>query len=138
MASNLPIPIPPRTPTPPADDQYASTINSGISISRDSLSPLKASFPKGIMDAESRDHLSPTRSSFNLATSPEGAETPIQNGSSETTPAGPFNFDTAVMAKSPVIKSVSPVAIVSMLSGIFNVFYVAEHWTTSWPQVQTQ
>ena len=63
------------------------------------------------MDAESKDRLSPTKSSFNLATSPEDAETPIQNGSGESNPAGPFNFDTAVMAKSPVVKSVSAVAI---------------------------
>jgi hypothetical protein len=111
MASNLPLPIPPRTPTPPPDDQHTSTLNSGIPISRDSLSPLKASFSKGIMESESRGHLSPTKSSFNLATSPEDAETPIQNGSVETTPAGPFNFDTTVMAKSPVVKSVSAVAI---------------------------
>lgn len=106
MASNLPLPLPPRTPTPPADDEYASQINSGIPIDRNSLSPLKASFPKGIMDAESRDMLSPTNSSFNLATSPEDAETPIENGSGDMSSAGPFNFNTTVMAKSPVIKSV--------------------------------
>ena len=71
-------------------------------ISRDSLSPLKASFPKGVMDMESRDRLSPTKASFGLGTSP------VQNGSGDN-PAGPFNFDTAVMAKSPVVKSVSEV-----------------------------
>lgn len=111
MASNLPLPLPPRTPTPPADDEHAPQINSGILIDRNSLSPLKASFPKGIMNDESRDTLSPTKSSFNpsfnLATSPEYAETPIENGSGEPSPAEPFNFNTTVMAKSPVIKSVS-------------------------------
>lgn len=106
MASNLPLPLPPRTPTPPADDEHASQINSGIPIDRNSLSPLKASFTKGIMDAEIRNTLSPTKSSFNLATSPEDAETPIENGLGDTS-AGPFNFNTTVMAKSPVIKSVS-------------------------------
>lgn len=104
MASNIPLPLPPRTPTPLADEENASQINSGIPIDRDSLSPLKASFP---MDAEGRDIVSPAKSSFNLATSPEDAETPIENGSSDTSPAGPFNFNTTVMAKSPVIKSVS-------------------------------
>lgn len=59
------------------------------------------------MDSESRDTLSPTKSSFNLPTSPEDAETPIENGSGDTSPAGPFNFNTTVMAKSPVVKSVS-------------------------------
>jgi hypothetical protein len=32
------------------------------------------------MDSERRDTLSPTKSSFNLATSPEDAETPVENG----------------------------------------------------------
>ncbi|KAJ5301497.1 hypothetical protein N7508_006360 [Penicillium antarcticum] len=105
MASNLPLPIPPRTPTPPADDQHASEVNSGIPIDRDSLSPLKASFPKGIMDIGSKDRLSPTKSSFNLSPAPEDAVSPSENGSGDMTAAGPFNFNTTVMAKSPVVKS---------------------------------
>jgi hypothetical protein len=111
MASNLPLPIPPRTPTPPADDQHASEISSGIPIDRDSLSPLNASFPKGVMDFGSKDRLSPTKSSFNLSPAPEDTVSPIENGASDMTAAGPFNFSTTVMAKSPVVKSVSPIAI---------------------------
>ncbi|KAJ5551244.1 hypothetical protein N7535_000813 [Penicillium sp. DV-2018c] len=105
MASNLPLPIPPRTPTPPPDDRHVPDISSGIAIDRDALSPLRASFPKGVMDIESRDTLSPTKSSFNLATSPEGSETPIDNVTGDKAPAGPFNFSTTVMAKGPVVKS---------------------------------
>jgi hypothetical protein len=91
------------------------------------------------MESESRDHLSPTKSSFNLATSPEDAETPISNGSGETTPAGPFNFDTAVMAKSPVVKSVSAIAIDTVARYSSNKYFsIAEYRTTSWPQVQAQ
>lgn len=98
MASNLPIPMPPRTPTPPTDDQHQSHTNS---INHDSLSPLKITVPPVDFD-----RLSPTKPSFSLTSSPEYAQTPTQKGSGDA-PAGPFNFDTVAMAKSPVVKSVS-------------------------------
>lgn len=109
MASNLPLPVPPRTPTPPADEsahQHAQ-LNSGVSVDRDSLSPLVESFPRSSsLETGTQGRLSPTKSSFNLSPLPDST-TSAQNGSSNMTAAGPFNFNTTVMAKSPVTKSVS-------------------------------
>lgn len=107
MASNMPLPIPPRTPTPPADDSsYNASKNPRVTVDRDALSPLRETFHQSFsLESGSRDHLSPTKASFNL--SPGLAEsTSEQNGSADSIPAGPFNFNTTVMAKSPVVKSV--------------------------------
>ena len=115
MASNLPLPIPPRTPTPPSDDgrdHHAPRMTPGVSVDRDSLSPLKESFPRSItLDPTPSDRLSPTKSSFSL--SPRAADTSAvaQNGSSEANAMGPFNFNTTVMSKGPVVKSVGSVQI---------------------------
>lgn len=109
MASNMPLPIPPRTPTPPSDDatdQYATQVDA-VPIDRDSLSPLKDTFPKSAtLESGSQDRLSPTKPSFNLDPRSADPTTAMQNGSSDSTPAGPFNFNTTVMAKGPVVKSV--------------------------------
>jgi hypothetical protein len=110
MASSLPLPIPPRTPTPPSDearDYYAPQMPSGVAIDRDALSPLRDSFPRTMpLDSGNPDRLSPTRSSFVLSSSPTDTAPAAQNGSSDSTAAGPFNFNTTVMAKGPVVKSV--------------------------------
>ena len=105
MASNLPIPLPPRTPTPPLDDPPKAP-NHGSNpgaVDHDSLSPLVDTFAQSRsgLDTDDRKHLSPTRANFNLNPSDS-----VQNGQSDPDPAGPFNFKTATMAKSPVIKSV--------------------------------
>ncbi|KAJ6120608.1 hypothetical protein N7523_004888 [Penicillium sp. IBT 18751x] len=108
MASSLPLPIPPRTPSPLSDDGmvHLSYANAGVSIDRDSLSPLKESFPKGAaLEPAKSDRLSPTKASFSFGTSPPENGTPTQNGLGDSPSAGPFNFNTTVMAKSPVVKS---------------------------------
>lgn len=109
MASNLPLPIPPRTPTPPSDDgrdQYAPRMFQGVSVDRDSLSPLKDSFPRSItLDQTSSDRLSPTKSSFSLSSRAADTSAVAQNGSSDSNAMGPFNFNTTVMSKGPVVKS---------------------------------
>lgn len=107
MASNMPLPIPPRTPTPPADDSsYNAFTNPRVTVDRDALSPLRETSPQSFsLESGSRDHLSPTKASFNLNPGP-AESTPEQNGSTDSTPAGPFNFNTTVMAKNPVVKSV--------------------------------
>lgn len=108
MASTLPLPIPPRTPTPPADEpahQQAAQASKGMPVDRDALSPLRDTFPKSVsLDPTGQDRLSPTKSSFNL--SPSLADSPTKNGSVDSAANGPFNFNTTVMAKSPVVKSV--------------------------------
>ena len=143
MASNLPLPIPPRTPTPPSDevrDHYAPQFNSGVAVDRDALSPLRDTFPRSVsLDPGNPDRLSPTRSSFGL--SPGSADTtPIaQDGSNDSSAAGPFNFNTTVMAKGPVVKSVrSKTFVVSMDAILIYLFRALEHWTTSRSQIQTQ
>ena len=114
MASNLPLPIPPRTPSPLSDDGmvHSSYANAGVSIGRDSLSPLKESFPKSAaLEPVKSDRLSPTKASFSFGTSPPENGTPTQNGPGDSPSAGPFNFNTTVMAKSPVVKSVNFVSL---------------------------
>lgn len=110
MASSLPLPIPPRTPTPPSDearDHYAAQMPSRVVIDRDALSPLRDTFPRTMpLDSGNPDRLSPTRSSFALSSSPTDTAPAVQNGSTDSTAAGPFNFNTTVMAKGPVVKSV--------------------------------
>ena len=109
MASSLPLPIPPRTPTPPSDDgaHHAHQTNEGVSIDRDALSPLRESFSRSIsLDPENHDLLSPAKPSLNFSPGSADTATSMKNGSADATMAGPFNFNTTVMAKSPVIKSV--------------------------------
>jgi hypothetical protein len=109
MASNFPLPIPPRTPTPPSDDGMVHAPHAdAVSIDRDSLSPLKDAFPKSaVLEPVKSDRLSPTKASFSFGTGPAEDVTPTQTGSGDSPTAGPFNFNTTVMAKSPVVKSVS-------------------------------
>lgn len=108
MASNLPIPLPPRTPTPPPDDPPSAPDNSSRlgAQDKDSLSPLVDSFPpqRGSLNTEGSNRLSPTRASFTLSPS----DNVPQNSQGDNGSAGPFNFKTTTMAKSPVVKSVSP------------------------------
>jgi hypothetical protein len=108
MASNLPIPRPPRTPTPPSDDPTSVTDGQpqrgfAVSYDKDVLSPMVDNFSQNGLNVEDRDRLSPTRSSFKLSPT-DGS---VQNGASGNGSAGPFNFQTTTMAKGPVMKSVS-------------------------------
>jgi hypothetical protein len=108
MASNLPIPRPPRTPTPPPDDPKSVTDSQpqrglAVSYDKDTLSPMVDNFSQNESNEEDRDRLSPTRSSFKLSPT-DGA---VQSGASDNGSAGPFNFQTTSMAKGPVMKSVS-------------------------------
>ncbi|PGH33120.1 hypothetical protein GX50_04104 [[Emmonsia] crescens] len=90
MADSLPLPIPPRTPTPPSDDDPSSGPESFTVISsmesfsgRNTLSPMVNSFAaSGTLD-------SPRNSAM---------------GSAEDM-QGPFNFKPMTLAKSPIIKS---------------------------------
>lgn len=61
--------------------------------------------PHSLPDALNGVLLSPTKASFSPSSWNDGATSP--NGQGENESAGPFNFKTTVMAKSPVMKSVS-------------------------------
>ncbi|GFF29873.1 probable zinc transporter zrg17 [Aspergillus udagawae] len=106
MASNLPIPRPPRTPTPPLDDPTSVTDGQpqrgfAVSYDKDGLSPMVDNFSQNGLNVGDRDRLSPTRSSFK----PSPTDGSVQNGASGNGSAGPFNFQTITMAKGPVMKS---------------------------------
>lgn len=143
MASNFPLPIPPRTPTPPSDeagDHNAPYSKSGVALDRDALSPLRDTFPRSVsLDPGNGDRLSPTKSSFSLSPGPSDNVTSAQNGARDSTAAGPFNFNTTVMAKGPVVKSVCSKPFVISVDAILTYsFRATEHWTASWPQIQAQ
>ncbi|KMK60914.1 cation efflux family protein family [Aspergillus fumigatus Z5] len=106
MASNLPIPRPPRTPTPPPDDPTSVTDGQPLrgfaaTYDKDTLSPMADHFSQNGLNVEDGDRLSPTRSSFKLSPT----DVSVQSGASDNGSAGPFNFQTTTMAKGPVMKS---------------------------------
>lgn len=113
MASNLPLPIPPRTPTPPAepefDDQDASQHGiAKVTFDPNALSPLIENFPGRFSTLTPSttmpgSPLSPTSpQSFYTAGSLDSAGS---YQSPKVDPA-PFNFRSTTLAKSPVSKSV--------------------------------
>lgn len=93
MANTMPIPLPPRTPTPPPDEPS---------------SPLRlpAFDPEALVDNNS---LSPHPIERDYMMSPTTPERSSANGN------GPFNFQPAAMAKSPVIKSVRGPSFLSIV-----------------------
>ncbi|KAH1488361.1 hypothetical protein LV164_000968 [Aspergillus fumigatus] len=106
MAPNLPIPRPPRTPTPPPDDPRSVTDGQPLrgfaaTYDKDTLSPMVDHFSQNGLNVEDGDRLSPTRSSFKLSPT----DVSVQSGASDNGSAGPFNFQTTTMAKGPVMKS---------------------------------
>lgn len=103
MASNMPLPVPPRTPTPPPDDPPGASAIPSQNLGRDTLSPLVESFAPSRNPSipEDPSRLSPTKASFNLS-----VDAAQPNDQSDNVSSGPFNFQTTSMAKSPVVKSV--------------------------------
>src|ERR1700730_4924965 len=108
MASSLPIPAPPRTPTPPTpipeDDLSGLNINglpqivySSVSSDPNSLSPMTGTFPSrfGSMDStlpSPASGLSPGASSTASTNSDGSMGPPLPAG----TPKSPFNFQTQI------------------------------------------
>lgn len=103
MASDLPIPRPPRTPTPPPDDPPArDDVASQPSYDPNSLSPMMEPLPHQDGAAAGGTNTSTPADSVSV-------DTPAQTQNSSTgdaTAAGPFNFKPTVLAKGPVVKSV--------------------------------
>ncbi|KAJ9634469.1 uncharacterized protein PV06_10598 [Exophiala oligosperma] len=91
MANNMPLPIPPRTPTPdpeePSSPQILASTDPELQFDNNSLSPLHAE----------RENMSSLGGTLSSPVSPLKQHT--NNG------VGPFNFQPSTMAKSPVIKS---------------------------------
>ena len=121
MASDLPIPIPPRTPTPPTPaieeqdttglrlDGLSQAQPAQVTFDPNSLSPMSETFQFGSMNstmALSSNPLSPaSTNSIYSSMSLDSAGNP-KTGSSEED-SGPFNFQPAALAKTPVAVSVS-------------------------------
>lgn len=120
MASILPIPAPPRTPTPPLDDVEALPAGLGLDGMADMLSPTRGAFDHTALSPMSENFaasryngspllslnqpLSPTDSLYSpMSTGPNGSQT----GTSLQDGKGPFNFQPMSLAKSPITKSVS-------------------------------
>jgi hypothetical protein len=134
MALNLPLPVPPRTPTPPPDDEEAAANNalpagawqhasSKLPRDPDALSPLIENFPPRYSSGPS-----PSAAYFNSGqaagfggsgvfplspTSPPSTASSIQINSGGTSPAAPshdiaspFRFKSTTLAKTPLSKSV--------------------------------
>lgn len=122
MASNLPVPAPPRTPTPPPDDQPQSEYLSGLGLDGFLNSPAKSSFDPNSLSP--MDENFPTRShrSTNgmgppplLAPSPTDTNSlspmSIDSAGSQTSVMvedgkGVFQFQPTTLSKSPITKSV--------------------------------
>ena len=126
MASNLPIPAPPRTPTPPPDDEehenysrisldgFANSPVKGI-FDPSCLSPMDENFPlsrRGSTPAfpppSSANPLSPTDTNSSSQYSPMSLDSAGSQGSTLTENGkGIFKFQPTSLATSPVTKSVS-------------------------------
>lgn len=125
MAFNFPIPAPPRTPTPPPEDQYQRNgerisglgldgfLNSPAKSSFDpnSLSPMDENFPARIhgstntMGPPSLNSLSPadTNSLYSpMSIDSAGSQTSLMVEDSK----GVFQFQPTTLSKSPITKSV--------------------------------
>lgn len=104
MASQLPIPQPPRTPTPPPDDfTEQNIVSSREAFDSNALSPMMSSTkePGGLAAHGDQNTLSPTTPA--IVSFPVDA---MDNGTLGTAERNPFNFQPTVLAKSSGMKSV--------------------------------
>ncbi len=105
MASSMPVPAPPRTPTPPPDenppenglglDGIPHATATEILCDPNSLSPADPNAHFGSMSA---NMVSPAGGS--------SVYSPLSLDSGKCDISSPFNFQTTTLAKSPVVKSV--------------------------------
>ncbi len=128
MASSMPIPRPPNTPTPPPNDEVQGLGLAFIDepIDLDSLSPFRENFRPGsvssTLQASSYDPLSPMDANTSYHAPPDQMEN-----------KSPFNFETAPIPKSPVAKSVYKLYVLFRLR-----LTKTECWSKTGAQVQAQ
>lgn len=149
-ATDIPILVPPRTPTPPSDDDHQVGLGLNgpllveLSQDPDALSPLSATFPQSISapaagaSTSSRGQLTPrtpTRYNFMDSTSGDGS---ASAGNSPELARNPFNFQ----PQQYVVGGKSPPKSVSEGSQFFAHARGANStpgpWKTSRTQVQAQ
>ncbi|KAI9851519.1 MAG: Endoplasmic reticulum zinc transporter [Thelocarpon superellum] len=117
MASNLPIPVPPRTPTPPAEDQALAglglqdlPINSPSKVTFDpsALSPMRENFPTQYVYPPPQMGRSPgsaLSAAWSGSSWPSSTFSTASEAPGEGHGTGPFNFKPTTLSKSPVIRS---------------------------------
>lgn len=124
MASSLPIPAPPRTPTPPPDEQQSYQPADQL-FNPNALSPMAPISAIEHTRESSMNPSSPMSPTFPSASSDGQANV-------KTDDPNPFNFQPTVLAKSPVVKSVG---YYSLVPGKLLLTNTAEHWSATWSQV---
>lgn len=139
MASDMPIPVPPRTPTPPPEDQRP--VGLGLpddQLDRDALSPMSATFPSQSLSPSSAN-LSPhtPNSAYYTPQMTANSEVSTPQTASSEAPRNPFNFQPQqyVVGKPPaksVCRSSRQDESSPELTG------PTGHWPASWPQIQAQ
>ena len=141
MASNLPIPQPPRTPTPPTPNPEEDRsglgiyggprpVSSTVSFDPNSLSPMTDTFPHRFGSM-----VTPIPSSGSIGSPATSNDAQDSDASSGAPAKNPFNFQTQTYTMAPVAKSVSSIWLRDWFEDKLT---QTEHWTTARPQIQAQ
>jgi hypothetical protein len=103
MADSLPIPRPPRTPTPPPDDS-SDLVNSSLHF----LYDLNALHPETHLGPHFKDStdVGGTRTSNSTPKTSSPISMDVPHSTMGDAESRPFNFKPTVLAKGPVVKSV--------------------------------
>ena len=112
--SSMPIPQPPRTPTPPLEEQQstglglvgvASATPARLTYNPNNLSPIKPDHPSGYFAGGISAPLSSSNTDTFHTPLPSSHRRGSQSARSDDG-SGPFNFEPTALAKSPLAKSV--------------------------------
>jgi Co/Zn/Cd efflux system component len=105
MASTMPIPAPPRTPTPPPDD---GSPQSGLGLDGIPYATTTEDLydPNSLSPADPNAHFGSMSANMVSPASTNSVYNTMSLGSGKSDVSSPFNFQTATLAKSPVVKSV--------------------------------
>ncbi|KAI9760096.1 MAG: Endoplasmic reticulum zinc transporter [Geoglossum simile] len=109
MASGLPLPVPPRTPSPPPEDEQTvglglyggRTIQTDLVYDLNALSPMSGAYTPHFNSMAAAASQKPSGSPMNILDSFDIGGTSNRPPSS----GNPFNFQTTTLSKSPVMKS---------------------------------
>jgi divalent metal cation (Fe/Co/Zn/Cd) transporter len=110
----MPIPRPPRTPTPPFEEPpgnglglegAASATPARITYNPDNLSPIKPDHPSGYFGGGMSTPLSSSNTESFYSPLITNSRRDSQSARSDDG-SGPFNFEPTALAKSPIVKSV--------------------------------
>lgn len=110
--SSMPIPRPPRTPTPPMEEEAnnglgldANVVHARTTYNPNNLSPIKPDHPSGYFGAGRSAPLSSSNAESFYSPLPTYGRRDSQSARSDDA-SSPFNFEPTALAKSPIAKSV--------------------------------